>query len=94
MEYMRPLRMNRSRVEPDCGVLRREKFLSKKSCWLKQLAAPWFLYEKVVHFTMRTNGVNQAFRFGKGIRLNEKSRQIGLFFTEKTCFTSYVRNIF
>ena len=30
----------------------------------------------VVHFTMRTNGVNQAFRFVEGIWLHQKCRQI------------------
>ena len=36
----------------------------------------------IAHFTMRTHGVNQAFRFVKGIWLHRKSRQIH-FFTEK-----------
>ena len=30
----------------------------------------------VAHFTMRTYGVNQAFRFGERIWLHRKSRQI------------------
>ena len=30
----------------------------------------------VVQFTMRTHGLNQAFRFVEGIRLHRKSRQI------------------
>ena len=36
----------------------------------------------VAHFTMRTHGVNQAFRFVEGIWLHRKSRQIR-FFSEK-----------
>ena len=36
----------------------------------------------VAHFTMRTHGVNQAFRFVEGIWLQRKSRQIR-FFSEK-----------
>ena len=36
----------------------------------------------VAHFTMRTHGVNQAFRFVEGIRLHRKSHQIR-FFLEK-----------
>ena len=46
----------------------------------------------VAHFTMRTFGVNQAFRFFKGIWLHGKTRQIEN--SEKNCFTSYVRNMF
>ena len=34
----------------------------------------------VAHFTIRTYGVNQEFRFGEGIWLHRKSRQIGFFF--------------
>ena len=34
----------------------------------------------VAHFTMRTHGVNQAFRFVEGIWLHRKSRQIRFFF--------------
>ena len=34
----------------------------------------------VAHFTMRTYGVNQAFRFGEGIWLHRKSRQIRFIF--------------
>ena len=30
----------------------------------------------VAHFTLRTHGVNQAFRFGEGILLHRMSRQI------------------
>ena len=47
----------------------------------------------VAHFTIRTNGVNKAFRFVEGIWLHRKSRQIRLFL-EETYFTSYVRNMF
>ena len=36
----------------------------------------------VAHFTMRTHGVNQAFRFVEGIWLHRKSHQIH-FFLEK-----------
>ena len=46
----------------------------------------------VAHFTMCTNGVNQAFRFVEGIWLHRKSRQIREE-TEKAYFTSYVRNM-
>ena len=41
---------------------------------------PWFLYQMVAHFTMRTYGVNQEFRFAEGIWLHRKSRQIRFFF--------------
>ena len=37
----------------------------------------------VAHFTMRTQGVNQAFRFVGGVWLHRKSRQIRYFFSEK-----------
>ena len=37
---------------------------------------PWFLYQMVAHFTMRTYGVNQAFRVVEGIWLHRGSRQI------------------
>ena len=37
----------------------------------------------VAHFTMRTHGVNQAFRFIEGIWLHRKSHQIRFFFSEK-----------
>ena len=37
----------------------------------------------VAHFTMRTHGVNQAFRFVEGIWLHRKSHQIRFFFFEK-----------
>ena len=47
----------------------------------------------VAHFTMRTNGVNQAFRFVEGIWLHWKSHKLRLFFRKKTLFTSYVRNV-
>ena len=40
----------------------------------------------VAHFTMRTHGVNQAFRFVKGILLYQKSRQIRFFFGKRPCF--------
>ena len=37
----------------------------------------------VAYFTMRTHGVNQAFRFVQGTWLHRKSRQIRFFFSEK-----------
>ena len=44
---------------------------------------------------MRTYGVNQVFRFVEGIWLHRKSRQIReKKNSEKTYFTSYVRNMF
>ena len=43
---------------------------------------------------MHTYGVNQAFRFVEGTWLYQKSRQIRFFVSEKTYFTSYLRNVF
>ena len=43
---------------------------------------------------MRIYAVKQVFRFLKGIRLHRKSRKIRFFLSEKTYFTSYVRNMF
>ena len=40
----------------------------------------------VTHFTMRTHGVNQAFRFVEGIWLHRKSRQIRFFSGKCPCF--------
>ena len=40
----------------------------------------------VAHLTMRTNGVNQAFRFGEGIWLHRKSYQIGYFYPKRPIF--------
>ena len=37
----------------------------------------------VADFTMRTHGVNRAFRFVEEIWLHRKSRQIRFFFSEK-----------
>ena len=37
----------------------------------------------VAHFTVRTHGVNQAFRFFEGIWLHRKSHQIRFFLSEK-----------
>ena len=37
----------------------------------------------VAHFTMRTHGVNQAFRVVEGTWLHRKSPQIRFFFSEK-----------
>ena len=37
----------------------------------------------IAHLTMRTHGVNQAFRFVEGIWLHRKSLQILLIFSEK-----------
>ena len=46
-----------------------------------------------IHFTMRTHGVNQTFRFVKCIWLHRKSRQIRFFLRKKTLFSSFVRNV-
>ena len=54
----------------------------------------WFLYYMVVHFTMRTYVVNQAFLIVEGIWLHQESRQIRNIFYEKTYFPSYVPNMF
>ena len=43
---------------------------------------PWFIHQMVAHFTMRTDGVNQAFRFVEGTWLHRRSHQIR-FFSEK-----------
>ena len=51
-----------------------------------------FILDMVAHFIVY--GENQAFRFFEGIWLQRKSRQIRFFFSEKTYFTSYVRNMF
>ena len=48
----------------------------------------------VAHFTLRTYGVNQEFRFAEGIWLHRKSRRIPFYFRKKTFFTSYMRNMF
>ena len=37
----------------------------------------------VAHLTMRTHGVNLAFRFVEGIWLHRKSHQIGYFYPKK-----------
>ena len=37
----------------------------------------------VAHFTMRTHGGNQAFRFVEGIWLHQESHQIRFFLSEK-----------
>ena len=47
----------------------------------------------VAHFTMRTHGVNQAFRFVEDIWLHWKSCQIRFFFRKKTLFSLFVRNV-
>ena len=49
-------------------------------------AQSWFYYQMVAHFTMRTHGVNQAFRFVEGIWLHLKSRQILFFIGKIPCF--------
>ena len=54
---------------------------------------PWFLYWMVAHFTMRTYVVNQAFRFYKAFGFIEDSSN-PIFFSQKTYFASYVRNMF
>ena len=43
----------------------------------------WFLYLMVVHFTMRTYGVNQEVRFVKGIWLYQKILKINFFFLSR-----------
>ena len=49
----------------------------------------------VTHFTMRTYGVNQAFRSVKGIFFYiERFGKSENFFSEKIFFTSYVGNMF
>ena len=48
----------------------------------------------VAHFSMRTNGVYQAFWFVRGIGLHLKSCQIRFFSKKKTYFTLHVRNMF
>ena len=53
----------------------------------------WFLYQMVAHFTTRTHGVNQAFRFVEGIWLHRKICQIRFFFRKKTLFSPFVRNV-
>ena len=40
----------------------------------------------VAHFTMRTHGVNQAFRFVEGIWLHRESHQMRFFHRKKTFF--------
>ena len=45
----------------------------------------------VAHFTMRTHGVNQAFRFVEGIFLHRKIRQIRLKKTRKTPIVHHTR---
>ena len=40
----------------------------------------------VAHFTMRTHGVNQAFRFVEGIWLHRESHQMRFFLRKKTFF--------
>ena len=42
-----------------------------------------FLYWIVAHFTMRTHGLNQAFRCVEGIWLHRKSRQIRKYFRKR-----------
>ena len=44
--------------------------------------------------TLRTYGVNQVFRFVKGIWLHRKSLQSRFFFLGKDLFYFYVRNFF
>ena len=48
----------------------------------------------VAHFTIRTYGVNQEFRYVESVCLHRKSRQIRFIFRRKPFFTSYVRNMF
>ena len=39
----------------------------------------------IAHLTMRTHGVNQAFRFVEGIWLHRKSHQIRFLFGKRPC---------
>ena len=55
-------------------------------------AKSWFLYYMIAHFTMRTHGVNQEFRFVEGICPHRKGHQIRVFFGKRprlhhTCAT-------
>ena len=47
---------------------------------------PWFLDYMVAHLTMRTHGVNQAFRFVEGIFYIERVIKSGIF-TRKDPFS-------
>ena len=51
---------------------------------------PWYLYKMVAQKTERTTGVNQLFRFG----YIERVVKFETFFSAKTYFTSYMRNMF
>ena len=50
---------------------------------IKVRIVTWFLYYMVAHFTLRTYGLNQEFRFDEGIWLHQKSHQIRFLFSEK-----------
>ena len=47
-------------------------------------AETWYLYQMVARNTVKTYGVNQAFRFIEGICLHRQSRQPRFLFSEKT----------
>ena len=58
-----------------------------KNVW--SVLDPWFLFKMVAHFTMRTYGVKQEFRFVEGIWLHRKkiSQKIPIFHhTCANCF--------
>ena len=74
--------------------------MKRKTCERKDFVGkgpdskPWFLDKMVVHFTMRTYGVNQVFRIVEGIWINRNSHQIRNFYSVETYSISYVRNSF
>ena len=61
--------------------------------WKYQIQIDLMVFIIDAHFTMRTHGVNQAFRFVEGIWLHRTSHQIRFFVRKKTLFTSFVRNV-
>ena len=60
----------------------------------KKCSVPLFIYKIVAHFTMRTYGVNQEFRFDECIWLHRKSGVKSDFFQKKPVFTSCLRKVF
>ena len=56
---------------------------SSDSLSLEQVNTPWFLYKMVAHFTIRTYGVKQGFRFVEVICLHRKSNQSQFFFRKR-----------
>ena len=51
--------------------------------WICGSPAAWVLYKMVAHFTMRTYGVKQGFRFVEGIWLHRKSSRIRFLFRKR-----------